>query len=140
MTLSRESMLARVFSRYNSAEAQAWLAHDDRLLVSWNPADWAQFKSQYFRVNYCLQHIINALKYLTDQNLGDYTYWYLIPEYLNFYTIPFELSAEDIVTAWFEADTQWRLYTCLAIDRMRKDVWNESVSDWAAKEGFIYQA
>jgi len=57
--------------------------------------------------------------------------------YSYFYTggDEYELTWEKIVAAWAEADTLGRLWTTLSIDFMRKEVWNEPVTDFALRSG-----
>lgn len=45
------------------------------------------------------------------------------------------LSWEKIVAAWADADMLGRLWTTLSIDFMRKEVWDEPVTDFALRAG-----
>lgn len=47
----------------------------------------------------------------------------------------YELTWEKIVAAWADADSLGRLWTTLSIDFMRKEVWNEPVTDFALRSG-----
>lgn len=47
----------------------------------------------------------------------------------------YELTWEKIVAAWADADMLGRLWTTLSIDFMRKEVWNEPVTDFALRSG-----
>lgn len=47
----------------------------------------------------------------------------------------YELTWQKIVAAWADADKLGRLWTTLSIDFMRKEVWDEPVTDFALRSG-----
>ena len=49
--------------------------------------------------------------------------------------IEYDLTWEKIVTAWSQADMTGRLWTILAIDFMRKEIWDQPVTTFAMKKG-----
>jgi len=69
-----------------------------------------------------LKTLLNRAAYILD-----YEPWENGEEY--------ELTWGKIVEAWTQADITGRLWTILAIDFMRKEIWDEPVTTFAMKKG-----
>lgn len=101
-------------------------------------ASAGEWNLAFQRCGDAFNEVINALNYLIARRSGEYRD-FATTFFLETYTIAeapeYELSWEKIVAAWADADTLGRLWTTLAIDFMRKEVWDEPVTDFQMRSG-----
>ena len=97
-----------------------------------------QWQQAFSHAADAFNEIIFSLNYLIARKSSDYRD-FSTTFFLETYTIAeapeYELTWSKIVAAWADADTLGRLWTTLAIDYMRKEVWNEPVTTFEMAKG-----
>lgn len=130
MVLSREVLLSRVWAAYNAARVDIDQAQTDHNTMYQFPNSDFQVKTSITAAYRVLDHLMDGIRELIDIQIGTYNQWYLIPEYLTYYTGSTELSYEDILSAWIAAPKLGRLMTVLTIDELRREVWDQEFTSY----------
>lgn len=123
MPLARETLLDRLWSRYNSARGKYESAQNTHDAVDWTPPTDTAWRATADEVGDILQDLINAVSYLVDFNFVDYDFWYLVVEYCNHYAAP--VTCQAIIEA-YEVGTHDEYCQMISwVDYMRKEIWDE---------------
>lgn len=113
------------------ASATTYLGNIDLPITS-QAEGWAAISFLY----QAALEVIDAIKEGTGQGLGRYYYDLITDGIMLAGEFPeADITWQNIVAAWADADTFGRLWTTLSIDFMRKEVWNEPVTSFMLSKG-----